>query len=101
MRSNRPSEFDTETEVTQSLAATFATACDQALKSGLGKTVSTVAFYETRSVVHLNALPLVISVVLEPEGNVGQVLQLAEDLFHAIEPLRQQIQRVESQFGSQ
>jgi hypothetical protein len=102
LRVHKAGEADPDAvDSAQAQAATFATACDQALKSGLGKTSSSVAFYDNRTVVHINALPLVISLVLDTDGNVGHVLQLANDLLHVVEPLRLQIQRVETQLGSQ
>jgi len=79
-----------------SLAAVFAAACDQAAKSGLGKTSTSVAYYDNRIVVHVNALPLVVSMIAEPDANVGLLLAIAPDIRAAIEPLRLQIQLLEN-----
>jgi hypothetical protein len=86
-------------ESTRLLASSYATACDQSQKTGLNKNNTMVAFYENRLIVHINALPLVVTLVAEPEGNAGLLMQLAPDVTTVLEPLRVQIQQLESQMG--
>lgn len=77
------------------VTATFAAAADQSGKCFLGKNKSVVTFYEQRSIVQFNALPLIITVAAEPSANVGLLLQLQPDILAAVEPLRQQLLQIE------
>jgi hypothetical protein len=58
-----------------------------------------IAFYDNRLIVHINALPLVVTLAAESDANAGLLMQLAPDVITVLEPLRVQIQQLESQMG--
>jgi len=70
------------------LAATFAVAAEQAGKLRLGKDKTITSFYEKHAIVHINDLPVIVSLIGDKQSNIGMVLAFVPDIKKALEPLR-------------
>jgi len=86
-----------EQSVENSLAATFAVATDQASKLRLGKNKMLLSFYKDRLIVHINHLPIVISLIADVDANAGVLLALAPELTKALAGLSSSIQNMENE----
>ena len=56
------------------LAAAFAISADQVAKVHLGRVKSSTTFFASQLIVHINALPLVVALIAEPDSNAGASL---------------------------
>eukprot|EP01098_Paradermamoeba_levis_P015841 TRINITY_DN8276_c0_g1_i2.p1 TRINITY_DN8276_c0_g1~~TRINITY_DN8276_c0_g1_i2.p1 ORF type:complete len:131 (+),score=42.97 TRINITY_DN8276_c0_g1_i2:49-441(+) len=86
----------------ETLAATFATVADQAGKFKMGKNLSITTFYADHIIIHINQLPLVITLIGEPNMNVGFVNStFMAELEAAFLPLKDSIITIEKESESQ
>jgi hypothetical protein len=73
------------------MSATFASSADQASKLRIGHCKTIACFFSESIVVHINFLPLVVSLFGNAETNVGVIFDLAPDIRTALIPLRDQL----------
>jgi mitogen-activated protein kinase kinase 1 interacting protein 1 len=57
----------------------------------MGKNKTITSFYENKVIVHINHMPLVISLIGDKQVNVGVLLSFAADIKKALEPLKNSI----------
>ena len=72
----------------QRMAVTYAQTAETVGKLKLGKSATATAFYEKGTVVHVNVAPLVLTLLAEPDANVGLIMDAAPALSEACEPMR-------------
>eukprot|EP01102_Stenamoeba_stenopodia_P022967 TRINITY_DN9768_c0_g2_i1.p1 TRINITY_DN9768_c0_g2~~TRINITY_DN9768_c0_g2_i1.p1 ORF type:complete len:131 (+),score=23.53 TRINITY_DN9768_c0_g2_i1:154-546(+) len=70
------------------LAATFSVTTDQASKLGLGANKTITSFFNDRVIVHINHLPVVVSLVGDSDVNIGAILALAPEIRSSLDPLK-------------
>ncbi|XP_074647584.1 ragulator complex protein LAMTOR3-A-like isoform X2 [Tubulanus polymorphus] len=68
--------------------STFGIATEQASKLGLQKNKSMVCIYSNYQVIHLNKLPLIVTLIANSEANTGLILALEEELAEPIQELK-------------
>lgn len=83
----------------QRLSATFAQTTEHTGKLGLGKNRHITAFYEDAIIVHASCLPLVLSLMVDADANVGLILDELPQLVAALAPLQQHVERLNTQSG--
>ena len=79
---------DVEDTDSNRLTATFSLAVEQVSKLKLGKNSTTTAFFDNCVVIHVNFEPYVISLLAEPNANVGLISALIPDMAAFLEPIR-------------
>ena len=70
------------------MATAFSVSADQASKLRLGNCKTIVNMFSEYAVVHINHLPIVISLLGTPECNIGLALDIADDIKSVLNPLR-------------
>merc|ERR1712137_1050864 len=73
------------------MAATFSAAADQASKLRIGSCKTIVCYFSESTVIHINYLPLVVTLFGTMETNVGIVFDLAPEIRSSLLPLREQL----------
>ena len=73
------------------MAATFSSAADQASKLKVGHCKSIINFYTEMVVVHINHLPLIITIFGTENTNVGLILDLESSIQQTLNPLREHL----------
>ncbi|XP_013406226.1 ragulator complex protein LAMTOR3-A isoform X1 [Lingula anatina] len=68
--------------------STFGMATDQASKLGLSKNKSMISTYSAFQVVHLNKLPLIVTMVASSKTNTGMLLALERDFDNVLKDMR-------------
>ena len=81
----------------QRLSAIFAQTAEHAGKLGLGKNRHITAFYDDSAVVHASCPPLVLSIMVGADANVGLILDQLPHLTAALAPLQQHVERLNAQ----
>eukprot|EP00696_Hemimastix_kukwesjijk_P005020 gnl/Hemi2/16401_TR5471_c0_g1_i1.p1 gnl/Hemi2/16401_TR5471_c0_g1~~gnl/Hemi2/16401_TR5471_c0_g1_i1.p1 ORF type:complete len:128 (+),score=38.83 gnl/Hemi2/16401_TR5471_c0_g1_i1:101-484(+) len=82
-----------EDSVEGCFAVTFSVALEQANKMRFGKNTSITAFYNNFVLLHVNDLPLVISLIGQTDANVGMMQSISAEIVQALEPMRAAIIR--------
>merc|ERR1712110_837981 len=80
-----------DTQKVASMATTFSMSADQASKLRIGSCKTIVNMFSDQVVVHINHLPLIISIFGTSECNIGLALDLADDIKSVLSSLRTQI----------
>eukprot|EP00656_Telonema_subtile_P057274 TRINITY_DN9387_c0_g1_i1.p1 TRINITY_DN9387_c0_g1~~TRINITY_DN9387_c0_g1_i1.p1 ORF type:complete len:129 (+),score=34.26 TRINITY_DN9387_c0_g1_i1:202-588(+) len=90
LRAVNDSEGDVSDTIARNseLAAAFGTATEHLSKMEMGKNRSLVAFCGGVNVVHLSDHPLVVTFVAHEEAAIGLILDMADEVLKALEPLK-------------
>jgi len=86
-----------EQSAENSLAAAFVVATDQASKLRMGKNKTLLSFFKDHLIVHLNNLPIVITLIADQDANAGMLLALAPELTQALSGLSSSILNLEDE----
>lgn len=70
------------------MATAFSVSADQASKLRLGNCKTIVNMFSEYVVIHINHLPLVITIFGTSECNIGLVLDIADEIKSALNSLR-------------
>lgn len=65
----------------------------------MGKNKTITSFYENKIIVHINHLPLVISLIGDNQLNAGVLLSFASDIKKALEPLKNSIRETSEEMS--
>jgi mitogen-activated protein kinase kinase 1 interacting protein 1 len=71
-----------------SFLSTFGIATEQASKLGLSRNKNMIIFYTNYQVVHLNKLPLIVTMIATSDANTGLILSLDQELDDALQDLK-------------
>ncbi|XP_064622268.1 ragulator complex protein LAMTOR3-A-like isoform X1 [Lineus longissimus] len=71
-----------------SFLSTFGIATEQASKLGLSRNKNMICFYTNYQVVHLNKLPLIVTMIATSDANTGLILSLEQELDDALQELK-------------
>lgn len=74
--------------------ATFSMATEQASKLGLGANKSLVCLYDNFQVVHLNFMPLVVTLLAKVDANTGVLLGMSTQLLDSVKQLKEAVDSV-------
>ncbi|KAF0700550.1 Aste57867_8886 [Aphanomyces stellatus] len=77
------------------LPSVFAAAADQAGKLRFGSVTAITCFFDTTALVHINHLPLVITLIASQGASVGALIDLADDLKALLAPLKKVVESSE------
>ena len=81
-----------DTQKAAAMATNFSVSADQAGKLRAGDCKTIVNMFTDYSVVHINHLPLVISLFGTPECNIGLIIDIADNIKSTLNTLRTHLQ---------
>lgn len=84
-------ETSIEAAPSDPLSATFAVASEQASKLKMGRNVSVTSFHKDKIIVHINDLPIIITLLADQEVNVGMLMSFTPEIKRALSPLKASI----------
>eukprot|EP00455_Lapot_gusevi_P038164 TRINITY_DN4275_c0_g1_i9.p1 TRINITY_DN4275_c0_g1~~TRINITY_DN4275_c0_g1_i9.p1 ORF type:complete len:146 (-),score=38.40 TRINITY_DN4275_c0_g1_i9:304-687(-) len=74
------------------LSAAFTVATEQASKLQLGRNQTITSFYQDFVLIHVNHMPIVITLLASADANLGFLLSLVPRLKASLEPIRVKLQ---------
>jgi len=90
-----------DVHVDPGLSSSFTSQSDQSSKLGWGPTLSIVSYYDSYTLLQINLLPLVVTLLASPDANVQQLENLRGEIAHLLEPVRTSVATTVNQQATQ
>lgn len=87
------SETLSELHFDPALSASFTSAAEQSGKLSIGFNLSLTSYFDNYTLVQVNLLPLVLSVLAAPDVNVQLIQNSIPEMARVLEPVRQSVQQ--------
>jgi len=81
-----------DVELDPSLSSSFSAAAEQSGKLGLGCHLSLDCYFDNYTLVQMNLLPLVVTMLAAPDANVQQLHNCMPEITRLLEPVRISVQ---------
>jgi hypothetical protein len=87
------SDVLSELQVDPALSSSFTSAAEQSGKLSLGFNLSLTSYFDNYTLVQMNLLPLVVSLLAAPDANVQLIQNCMPEIARVLEPVRQSVQQ--------
>jgi hypothetical protein len=77
-----------DAQLDPSLSSSFTAAAEQSSKLGLGSHLSLDCYYDNYTLVQMNLLPLVVTMIAAPDANVQLLHNVMPEVSRLLEPVR-------------
>lgn len=75
------------------LSSSFTAAAEQSGKLSIGFNLALTSYYDNYTLVQMNLLPLVVSILAAPDANVQLIRNCMPEIARVLEPVRQSVQQ--------
>lgn len=75
------------------LSSSFTSAAEQSGKLSIGFNLSLTSYYDNYTLVQMNLLPLVVSLLADTDANVQLIQNVMPEIARVLEPVRQSVQQ--------
>lgn len=82
-----------DAQIDPALSSSFSAAAEQSSKLNLGVHLSCVCFYDNYTLVQINLLPIVVSIIAQPDVNVQLIRNCMAEIHRVLEPVRLSVQQ--------
>jgi hypothetical protein len=82
-----------ELQVDPSLSSSFTSAAEQSGKLSIGVNLSLTSYFDNYTLVQMNLLPLVVSLLAAPDANVQLITNCMPEIARMLEPVRTSVQQ--------
>lgn len=86
-----------ELQVDPSLSSSFTSAAEQSGKLSIGYNLSLTSYFDNYTLVQMNLLPLVVSLLAAPDANVQLINNCMPEIARVLEPVRTSVQQTVTQ----